>query len=148
MSDLISRLSLKDRASEYALSADEYERFCKVIDVEPTAYDLDNVVEELEKLADASNDHMYESYFDGKEDGIREAIEIVKQGCDETDDVCEWKKRIKTYDWEPSCEPNSTYNVAGVGWFRFCPYCGKKIKVVYNDNKSQRTENMRQILCL
>ena len=38
------------------------------------------VIEELEKLADASNDYMYESYFNGKEDGIREAIEIVKQG--------------------------------------------------------------------
>ena len=38
------------------------------------------VVEELEQLADASNDYMYETYFNGKEDGIREAIEIVKQG--------------------------------------------------------------------
>ena len=38
-----------------------------------------NIVEKLEELADNSNDHMYESYFDGKEDGIREAINIVKQ---------------------------------------------------------------------
>ena len=38
------------------------------------------VVEELEQLADASNEYMYETYFNGKEDGIREAIEIVKQG--------------------------------------------------------------------
>ena len=38
------------------------------------------VVAELEQLADASNDYMYETYFNGKEDGIREAIEIVKQG--------------------------------------------------------------------
>ena len=47
MSDLISRLSLKDRASEYALSADEYKRLCKIIDTEPTAYSVDNVVEEF-----------------------------------------------------------------------------------------------------
>ena len=40
---------------------------------------MDNIVEKLEELADNSNDHMYESYFDGKEDGIREAINIVKQ---------------------------------------------------------------------
>lgn len=51
-----------------------------MIKAQPTVYDVDKVVDELEKLADASNDHMYESYFDGKEDGIREAIEIVKAG--------------------------------------------------------------------
>ena len=38
------------------------------------------VIKELEKLADDSNEYMYETYFNGKEDGIREAIEIVKQG--------------------------------------------------------------------
>lgn len=47
MSDLISRLSLKDRASEYALSEDEYKRFCKIIDAEPTAYSVDNVIKRL-----------------------------------------------------------------------------------------------------
>ena len=50
MSDLISRLSLKDRASEYALSADEYKRLCKIIDTEPTAYNVDKVVEEIKTL--------------------------------------------------------------------------------------------------
>lgn len=52
----------------------------EMIDAQPTAYDINKVVEKLEILADNSNDHMYESYFDGKEDGIREAIEIVKHG--------------------------------------------------------------------
>lgn len=60
--------------------------------------------------------------------GFRKAIEIVKHGS-VSDDVCEWNKQIKTYDWKPSCEPNSVFNVAGVGWFKYCPYCGKKIKV-------------------
>lgn len=41
---------------------------------------MDNIVAQLEELADNSNDHMYESYFDGKEDGIRESIDIVKRG--------------------------------------------------------------------
>ena len=54
---------------------------------------------------------------------------IVKQGG-VSDDVCEWTKQYKTYDWKPNCETNSVYNVAGVGWFKYCPYCGKKIKVV------------------
>lgn len=46
------------------------------------------------------------------------------------DDVCEWKSEDSKDHWKPSCEPNSTYNVYGVSWFRKCPYCGKKIKVV------------------
>lgn len=47
-----------------------------------------------------------------------------------SDDVCEWTSTQMNNEWKPSCEPNSTYNVFGVAWFRKCPYCGKKIKVV------------------
>ncbi len=46
MSRLIDDMSLKDRVSEYTLSPDEYERFCKIIDAEPTAYNVENVLEE------------------------------------------------------------------------------------------------------
>ena len=76
MSDLISRLSLKDRASEYALSADEYKRLCKIIDTEPTAYSVDNVVEELELHSfELGTDTLPAHYV-----RLNEAIEIVKQG--------------------------------------------------------------------
>ena len=76
MSDLISRLSLKDRASEYALSADEYKRLCKIIDTEPTAYSVDNVVEELELHSfELGTDTIPVHYV-----RLNEAIEIVKQG--------------------------------------------------------------------
>ena len=47
-----------------------------------------------------------------------------------SDDVCEWKAGKSNGEWQPNCETNSTYNVFGVAWFRKCPYCGKKIKVV------------------
>ena len=52
---------------------------------EPTAYDLDKVVAELEKLADKANDKILEAgelqqYYDGYEDGLRLAIEFVKGG--------------------------------------------------------------------
>ena len=76
MSRLIDDMSLKDRVSEYTLSPDEYERFCRIIDAEPMAYNVDNVLAQLEK----------NSYFD---DYVAEktkvidrdrAIEIVKQG--------------------------------------------------------------------
>lgn len=46
---------------------------------------MDKIVEQLEEKADEANDDWIaygreDDYFDGKEDGIREAIEIVK-GC-------------------------------------------------------------------
>lgn len=103
MSDLISRSELLKR---FLVNKDGHripERDCDNLEVtisvkdvktiikeQPIAYSVDKVVEKLEILADNSNDHMCESYFDGKEDGIREAIEIVKLGC-VSDDVCEWR---------------------------------------------------------
>ena len=123
MSDLISRLSLKDRASEYALSADEYKRLCKIIDTEPTAYDIDKVVEELELHSfELGTDTLPIHYV-----RLNKAIEIVKQGG-VSDDICEWKQ-------DNMCE--TVYRVCG-GFsttayqtdFEFCPYCGKKIKIV------------------
>ena len=123
MSDLISRLSLKDRASEYALSADEYKRLCKIIDTEPTAYSVDNVVEELELHSfELGTDTIPAHYV-----RLNEAIEIVKQGG-VSDDICEWKQ-------DNMCE--TVYRVCG-GFsttayqtdFEFCPYCGRRIKIV------------------
>ena len=61
----------------------------------PTAYDVDKVIEELEKLADKN----YKAYciaFNSDDraeyDAYTNAIEIVKQGG-VSDDVCEWKDK-------------------------------------------------------
>lgn len=59
----------------------------------------------------------------------RDCFEIV----DKAEEFCEWKTSGTNDNWTPSCEPNSTYNVFGIAWFRRCPYCGRKIKVVEND---------------
>ena len=104
----------------------------KYLDLQPTVYSVDKVVAELEELQKE-----YLSGFGVHDDnemygvacGLGDAIKIVKRGG-VNDDVCEWIKQYKNYDWQPSCETNSVYNVAGVGWFKFCPYCGKKIMVV------------------
>ena len=89
MSDLISRSELIENfrkcysghlGMENSDACMTFHGICNVINNTNTVYDIDKVVEELEQLADASNDYMYETYFNGKEDGIREAIEIVKQG--------------------------------------------------------------------
>ena len=57
----------------------------EIIDEQPTALDADKVVEQLEKLADEANDKILEAgglqlYYDGYEDAMRTAVEIVKGG--------------------------------------------------------------------
>ena len=94
-------------------------------------FDVDKVIEELEKLADES----YKAYciaFNSDDraeyDTYTNAIEIVKQGG-VADDVCEWKSvRDGEFIQNPhtkrlfSNEP-SMKNV-------YCNTCGKKIKIV------------------
>lgn len=56
---------------------------------------------------------------------LEKEMEIVKQGC-VYDDVCEWSKEEDGYR-------NCRYNfdeIDSVDFFRYCPYCGKKIKVI------------------
>ena len=97
----------------------------KIINDEPTVFNVDKVVEQLESLRNAEADY----YYAGSNDVIdrEDAIEIVKQGGI-SDDVCEWKQ-------DDMCE--TVYRVCGGCFtsayqkdFKFCPYCGKKIKVV------------------
>lgn len=97
---------------------------------QPTAYDIDKVVEELEKIR--AKDTCNKEKCDTKEICricvVDDAIEIVKQGG-VFDDVCEWKSASdgefiqnphtkRLYSNEPSMQ-----NV-------YCNTCGKKIKVV------------------
>lgn len=85
---LIKADSLKNRASEYALSEDEYRRFCEIIDAEPTAYDLDKVVEQLKDEQELSyadfeiyaEEHGLSEDDDWHHRGLGRAVEIVKRG--------------------------------------------------------------------
>ncbi len=56
---LISDEDLKDRASEYCLSEDEFRRFCEIIDAEPTVCDVDKLIKHLNDYAlqEAPNDN-------------------------------------------------------------------------------------------
>ena len=143
MSDLISRnraISILEQLEEHSLTGKmDISNAIYLLNNQPTAYDIDNVVEELEerkilheRLVEYENKNgtVTEKYQHIKAiDVLNDAIEIVKQGY-VSDDVCEWKSTQINNEWKPSCEPNSTYNVFGVAWFKRCPYCGKKIKVV------------------
>ena len=57
----------------------------RIILKQPTAYDPEKVVSELDNLADKANDKILEAgelqlYYDGYEDGMRTAVEVVKGG--------------------------------------------------------------------
>ena len=144
MSDLISRSELikvlKDRATNeaimgYMTAYDVTNSIIDEVEEQPTAYDIDKVVEELEerKHEICLSDDDLEYY----QNGIDEAIEIVKHGG-VSDDVCEWEKGSSVYvgysEYYSKC---CTTNSNGLGMqthiiadWKFCPYCGKKIKVV------------------
>ena len=134
MSDLISRSYVIDLLyktfDEYRIATDKTstlggfgsEVFKRVREI-PTVYDIDKVVDELKELK------AYAVYEDINADTkwLDKAIKIVKQGG-ASDDVCEWKQ-------DDMCE--KVYRVCGGCFtsayqkdFKYCPYCGKKIKVV------------------
>ena len=138
MSDLYieSRLqAIKDIASSSCADikdADNIASFCD--EIYSAIPNLDKIVEELEKIR--AKKTCNKEKCDTKEICricvVDDAIEIVKQGG-VSDDVCEWKQHEKEIDvYFTECgqahifvdgNPEENNHV-------FCPYCGKKIKVV------------------
>nr|DAY49406.1 MAG TPA: NADH-PPase NADH pyrophosphatase zinc ribbon domain [Caudoviricetes sp.] len=53
-----------------------------------------------------------------------DAIEIAQAGC-VSDDCCEWEPHRNNY--VTSCEEDFVPMMRG---YKYCPYCGKKIKIV------------------
>lgn len=145
MSDLISRSELlkrfyvnKDGHRIPERDCDNFEVTVSIKDVktiikeQPTAYDIDKVVEELEKLQ-TYNMSCVTLMSDLQRNGVcrhyiclEDAIKIVKQGG-VSNDVCEWKQ-TSTAKYKTSCgyklEEHFDTNAC------YCKQCGKKIKVV------------------
>ena len=97
-----------------------FELAIKMLDKQPTAYDVDKVVEKLEKQSKPLGIGFIpdERYIKEKK-----AIEIVKQ-CGVADDVCEWKGKEKEFIQNPHTKrlysnESSMKNV-------YCNTCGKK----------------------
>ena len=84
------------------------------VEEQPTAYDVDKVVEELEKELEKGNIAIDFGEF--------RLFEIVNQ----SDDVCEWK--MDNVGASIGCR--SDLHHTGYVNRTYCPYCGKKIKVV------------------
>ena len=96
-----------------------YEDMVKCVNDMPTAYDIDKVVEELEKES-------YQEWCDSpKVAELKDAIEIVRQGG-VSDDVCEWEYVDAYSYYKVGCKEN----IVPIQYGDYCPYCGKKIKVV------------------
>ena len=120
-----------DSTNEEYVPYVRYEDMVRCVNDMQTAYD--KVVEELEKLkmryfltiantGDEKSDFAYENVGNA----LDKVIEIVKQDG-VSDDVCECRL-IKGHQFlhETSCD-----NVFDMERdFKFCPFCGKKIKVV------------------
>ena len=113
----------------------------KLLDEQPTAYDIDKVVEKLEERTDFLKDCTKYGNKNAKQqaesyrtmmmyevaDLVDDLIEIVKQGG-VSDDVCEWNAKSNYYVTECSHDTDVMYGLKQD--FKFCPYCGKKIKAV------------------
>ena len=129
MSDLISRnraISILEQLDEHSLSGKmDISNAIYLLENQPATYDIDKVVEELKNASWEETDISTVIYID-------DAIEIVKQGV-VSDDVCEWRlcdEEANVYD--TSCR-NPHILIEGTpkeNNYEYCPYCGKKIKVV------------------
>lgn len=124
MRDLISRSELIKELNKYC-GNQKYlvsENIREIINNQPTAYDVDKVVEEIE--ASGKNTDVC----------IRKirAIEIVKQGG-VSDDVCEWRvcdEEANVYDTSCRNPHILTEGTPRENNYKYCPYCGKNIKAV------------------
>ena len=123
---LIKRFEvLRDEHETHSIS---YDALYVVLLQQPTAYSVEKVVEELENEAERWEDSGKE-YKDKCEiavgRGLRNSIEIVNHG-DVSDDVCEWEYVDAYSYYKVGCKEN----IVPIQYGDYCPYCGKKIKVV------------------
>lgn len=88
---LIDADRLMEHLGFYNTEQEQEENVGQIITLEdfdrtPTAYDVDKVVEQLQKISDEAEDEISVCekedclYFDGFSDGVDKAIEIVKGG--------------------------------------------------------------------
>ncbi len=125
---LIDADAFKRQVAGMAISnnypANKANALCELIDAQPTAYDPDKVVEQLEEACISLND------YPGYTVDIERATEIVK-GEYATEQSCEWKlEDAESNLYATGCE-NRELIFEGTpeeNGYKYCPYCGRKIK--------------------
>ena len=116
------------------LTVGEDGKWNNLLEYIPTAYDVDKVAREIRRNSGNGYRDVDGDYIPPMIE-TKEAIEIVKQGVI-FDDVCEWRlcdEEANVYD--TSCR-NPHILIDGApeeNNYKYCPYCGKKIKVVDDD---------------
>lgn len=148
MSDLISRskvIAILEQLEEHSLSGKmDISNAIYLLENQPTAYNIGKVVAELEQKKEevqrmrntcvALSDL---EVCDIENVTYKRAIEIIKHGG-VSDDVCEWKYTKEIMDnaeFKVGCNQNALKrgivpNNFSYHDFKYCPYCGKKIKVM------------------
>ena len=125
---LIDADALKDILLKHGYTT-EHNQIFRYIDEQPTAYDADKVAEELKRIR--AKKTCNKEKCDTKEICricvVDDAIEIVKQGG-VSDDVCEWRKHSICGFYSEHIGAVRIINIAD--GYKYCPYCGKRIKVV------------------
>ena len=96
-------------------------------------------IEMLKQIYNVTDDEIY-SWVINKQERIIERIKKDAQSTrtnaerirNMTDDVCEWKYNDSEYYFESSCKHLHIFMSDGPkeNEYRFCPYCGKKIRIV------------------
>ena len=139
MSDLISRKKIRDyikgEINPYGkpFEGTAYELGLKImryIDAMDSDYDVDKIVEEWEENSSRytkkyTTPYGNNGYKDTKAISVNKAIEIVKHGG-VSDDVCEWN--CDEYGrYHTKCHTLADNDPLE---YTYCPYCGKKIKIV------------------
>ena len=137
MSDLISRSELIKHFEAIQQQENvvglEFIAMIDEIKEQPTAYDVDKVVERLELHSfELGTDTLPAHYV-----RLNDVIEIVNQGgvSDSSDNVCEWRIVDRPHNlpiYNTSCGKIRLQYTTGVDIY--CNGCGNKIKVKQNDN--------------
>ena len=125
-------------------SADTYnaiENCIKAVEEQPTAYDVDKILEELQTEKgyaclgrQCTRCEYYKVCFRGEkaqEVAIDKAIEIVQQ-CGVADDVCEWKLEDEEANlYVTKCQQRHLIfeGTPKDNGYTYCPYCSKKIRI-------------------
>ena len=126
MSDLISRSQLLKEIETWGGCVEALHEYIQNM---PTAYDLEKVAKELGSAA-------YERYGNDGMGGERvvnldDAIEIVKGSGSDLALECKWKLEDEDVNlYATGCKKYHLLDegTPGENKYRYCPYCGKKIK--------------------
>lgn len=135
--DLISRSALVDMLlteNQRCITSTGHElsmsMIVNFIENQHITYSIEKVVEELKEWTFNADVNIGDGTLkNSKLIASENAIKIVKRGIVSDDDVCEWKYNDEFEFAKSECGAIDTHRIA-FRKLKFCPYCGKKIKVV------------------